>query len=170
MTRKEMTEIFSVLMLAYPRAEMFNGGIEKRGPTITLWARCMEDIDFWTGQQAVFRVCKECAFPPTIAEFRAAAVAVTEDVEEKAKNIFYVIRQKELLSGSLEAMYAGLSEGDEIKSIIDEMGGINNLVRNLKSGGQMWNIDAILTTAKRVIRQGKALPGKSALIPERTTS
>lgn len=169
MTRKEMTEIFSILMLAYPRAEMFKGGIEKLGPTITLWSRCTEDIDFWTGQQAVIRVCKECAFPPTIAEFRVAAAAVTEDLENKAKDVFCAIRQGEALNGSLESMYTALPSGNRIKTVIDELGGIENLVRDLKSGGQMWNLDAIIRTAKKVIRQEKALPGRSNLIPERAS-
>ena len=76
MTRAEMTEIFAVLMLAYPNAEMFKAPskqalMEKLAPTITLWATCLADVDFWTGQQAAVRVCRVCKFPPTIAEFRS---------------------------------------------------------------------------------------------------
>ena len=37
MTRKEMTEIFTVMSLAWPSAEMFKGGVERLGPTIKLW-------------------------------------------------------------------------------------------------------------------------------------
>lgn len=50
MTKKEMSEIFAVLLLAYPNAETFKGGIQKLGPTISLWATCLQDVDFWTGQ------------------------------------------------------------------------------------------------------------------------
>lgn len=83
MTRAEMTEIFAVLMLAYPYAEMFKAPgkqavMEKLAPTITLWATCLADVDFWTGQQAAVRVCRVCKFPPTIAEFREQADAVTQ--------------------------------------------------------------------------------------------
>lgn len=37
MTHKEMSEIFAVMLLAYPNAEVFKGGIAKLGPTINLW-------------------------------------------------------------------------------------------------------------------------------------
>lgn len=50
MTRKEMTEIFSVMLLAWPNAEMFKGGVQKLGPTIELWTACLPDVDFWQGQ------------------------------------------------------------------------------------------------------------------------
>lgn len=55
MTHKEMSEIFAVMLLAYPNAEVFKGGIAKLGPTINLWVTCLPEIDFWTGQQAVVK-------------------------------------------------------------------------------------------------------------------
>ena len=69
MTRAEMTEIFAVLMLAYPNAEMFKAPssqalMEKLAPTITLWATCLADVDFWTGQQAGVRVCRDASSRP----------------------------------------------------------------------------------------------------------
>ena len=75
MTRAEVTEIFAVLMMAYPNAEMFKAPDKdslkaKLAPTITLWTTCLRDIDFWAAQQAVIRVCQTCKFPPTIAEMR----------------------------------------------------------------------------------------------------
>ena len=70
MTNQEMTELFSVMLLAWPQAEMFKGGIAKLGPTIELWTACTRDIDFWTGQQAVVLLCKTSKFPPTIANKR----------------------------------------------------------------------------------------------------
>ena len=33
MTHKEMSEIFAVMLLAYPNAEVFRGGIAKLGPS-----------------------------------------------------------------------------------------------------------------------------------------
>ena len=47
MTHKEMSEIFAVMLLAYPNAEVFKGGITKLGPTINLWVTCVPEIDFW---------------------------------------------------------------------------------------------------------------------------
>ena len=60
MTRAEVTEIFAVLMMAYPNAEMFKAPDKdslkaKLAPTITLWTTCLRDIDFWAAQQAVIR-------------------------------------------------------------------------------------------------------------------
>lgn len=171
MTKKEITEIFSVMMLAYPRAEMFKGGIAKLGPTITLWARCLEDIDFWTGQQAVIRVCKECTFPPTIAEFRAAAEAVNEELEARASGIFGSIRSGEALVGSMDAFYKKLAPDDEIRMVIDALGGPQNLISCHEFNGKtvgMWNISAITKAAKTVIRKSKQLPrGDQALLGEK---
>ena len=70
MTHKEMSEIFAVMLLAYPNAEVFKGGIAKLGPTINLWVTCLPEIDFWTGQQAVVEVVfnrvLHSAFPDTV--------------------------------------------------------------------------------------------------------
>ena len=80
MTHKEMSEIFAVMLLAYPNAEVFKGGIAKLGPTINLWVTCLPEIDFWTGQQAVVKLVRECKFPPTIAEFKEKAEKVQAEV------------------------------------------------------------------------------------------
>ena len=45
MTHKEMSEIFAVMLLAYPNAEVFKGGIAKLGPTINLWVTCLPEIE-----------------------------------------------------------------------------------------------------------------------------
>ena len=70
MTHKEMSEIFAVMLLAYPNAEVFKGGIAKLGPTINLWVTCLPEIDFWTGQQAVVEVVfnrvLHSAFPDSV--------------------------------------------------------------------------------------------------------
>ena len=58
MTGKEMTELFAIMLLAWPNAETFKGGIPKLAPTIKLWVSCTANVDFWTGQQAVVRLCQ----------------------------------------------------------------------------------------------------------------
>ena len=83
MTKKEMTELFSVMLLAWPNAEMFKGGVAKLGPTIELWTACLTDVDFWLGQQAVIRLCRECKFPPSIAEFKEKADAVKREIDSR---------------------------------------------------------------------------------------
>ena len=80
MTQKEMTEIFGIMLLAYPNAEAFKGGIQKLVPTIQLWCSCLPDVDFWTGQQAVIKLCRECKFPPTIAEFKEKAEDIRSEI------------------------------------------------------------------------------------------
>ena len=74
-----MTELFSVMLLAWPNAEMFKGGVAKLGPTIELWTACLPEVDFWTGRQAVVRLCRTSPFPPSIAEFKRQAEAVDRD-------------------------------------------------------------------------------------------
>ena len=81
MTGKEMTELFAIMLLAWPNAETFKGGIPKLAPTIKLWVSCTADVDFWTGQQAVVRLCQHCKFPPTIAEFREQVDNVNKDID-----------------------------------------------------------------------------------------
>ena len=76
MTKKEMTELFSVMLLAWPNAEMFKGGVAKLGPTIELWTACLTDVDFWLGQQTVIRLGRGCKFPASSAECKVEADAV----------------------------------------------------------------------------------------------
>ena len=78
MTNKEMSELFSVMMLAWPNAEMFKGGVAKLAPTIKLWTSCLPEIDFWTGQQALIKLCRVCKYPPTIAEFKSRLTSSTK--------------------------------------------------------------------------------------------
>ena len=171
MTRKEVTEIFSVLMLAYPRAEMFKGGIQKLGPTISLWATCLDDVDFWTGQQAVIRVCKECVFPPSIAEFRTAAQDVTKELEQGADAVFSHIRSYTGLYGSTQEMYEKLPADSKTKAVIDAMGGPQNLFEEHEFNGQttqIWRIDTIRKTYKVLARQSNQLTSKGhALLSEK---
>ena len=99
MTRAEVTEIFAVLMMAYPNAEMFKAPDKdslkaKLAPTITLWTTCLRDIDFWAAQQAVIRVCQTCKFPPTIAEMREAAETVLHEVRSEISNAYLMARNE----------------------------------------------------------------------------
>lgn len=159
MTRKEMTEIFSVMSLAWPNAEMFKGGVERLGPTITLWASCLPDVDFWTAQQAVVRLCRECKFPPTIAELREAAETVQ-------KNIRHTINQQweyfKLAANwdldKAKALINGLPAGDETKMVVMAMGGPDALVIE-DERGRLWNFDGFRDAYIALIRKDPALAG-----------
>lgn len=169
MTKREMTEIFSVMMLAWPNAEMFKGGIQKLGPTIELWTTSLSEVDFWLAQQAVVRLCRECKFPPTIAEFREKAQGVQGDIQSRINDSFQIIRSADHLFGSIEEYYAMLPSGNELKIVIDAMGGVQALIIKLETGDALWNIEGFRTTYLGLIRNQNALEGshKRALIAAR---
>lgn len=163
MTGKEMTELFAVMLLAWPNAETFKGGIAKLAPTIKLWVSCTTDVDFWTGQQAVIRLCQHCKFPPTIAEFREQVDNVNKDIKSITSRTYQEIRSAELMYGSLEAFYAELPPGNFTRAVIDTVGGIAALTRISKDVGgreySMWNLDAIENACQTVIRGRPAMVG-----------
>lgn len=127
MTKAEVTQIFAVLALAYPSAEMFKAPSkqaleEKLAPTIALWATCLRDIDFWTGQQAVVKVCQTCKYPPSIAEMREAAEAVTKEVNAEIDLSLNMASNLYILRGR-ETMYEQMSERS--RKVVDAMGGLD---------------------------------------------
>ena len=132
MTRAEVTEIFAVLMMAYPNAEMFKAPDKdslkaKLAPTITLWTTCLRDIDFWAAQQAVIRVCQTCKFPPTIAEMREAAEAVLHEVRSEISNAYLMARSELQLARLTGRTKEQALEGmpTRTQKVIEAMGGID---------------------------------------------
>lgn len=166
MTNKEMAEIFSVMLLAWPNAEVFKGGIAKLGPTIKLWTSCTADVDFWTGQQAVIRLCKTCKFPPTIAEFREQVDAVNNKIKALTDSAFLELRNTELLHRSLENYYKGLPDGSLSKKAIDLMGGVAALTLSHEHNGKtyhQWNVSGFERACAAVIRGMPTLVGGKPL-------
>lgn len=164
MTKAEMTKIFSVMMLAYPNSKMFEGGIQKLKPTIELWTTCLADIDFWTGQQAVVRLCRECKYPPTIAEFHEMAEAVTQEIDSEFKGYISRIRSADYLYESLDCFFAELPDG-RLKKSIEMIGGPGHLLKTLDDGVQMWDWDTLRHAFLQTVRT-QSLPGDSAkLLP-----
>lgn len=132
MTRAEVTEIFAVLMMAYPNAEMFKAPDKdslkaKLAPTITLWTTCLRDIDFWAAQQAVIRVCQTCKFPPTIAEMREAAETVLHEVRSEISNAYLMARNELQLARLAGRTKEQALEGmpTRTQKVIEAMGGID---------------------------------------------
>ena len=130
MTRAEVTEIFAVLMMAYPNAEMFKAPDKdslkaKLAPTITLWTTCLRDIDFWAAQQAVIRVCQTCKFPPTIAEMREAAEAVLHEIKSEISNAYLMARSELQLARLAGRTKEQALEGmpTRTQKVIEAMGG-----------------------------------------------
>ena len=163
MEGKEMTELFLVMLLAWPNAEAFKGGIPKLTPTIKLWTSCTADVDFWTGQQAVIRLCQHCKFPPTIAEFREQVDNVNKDIKKLTDCAFNEIRNAEFMYGSLAAFYTELPPGNFTRAVIDTVGGIGALTRTWtdNSGKEcsMWNLREIEEASRMVIRGRPAMVG-----------
>lgn len=163
MTSKEMTELFAVMLLAWPNAETFKGGIAKLAPTIKLWASCTSDVDFWIGQQAVIRLCKKSKFPPTIAEFREQVENVNKDIKSLADRTIQEIRSANARYSSIDAYYDKLPAGNFTRAVIDEVGGTAALTRTWKdNSGQersMWNLREIEDACRAVIRGRPALIG-----------
>ena len=156
MTNKEMTELFAVMLLAWPNADTFKGGIAKLAPTLKLWTACTTDVDFWTGQQAVIYLCKSCKFPPTIAEFREQVENVNKHIKSLADRTFQEIRSADLMYGSINAFYEGLPPGNFTRAVIDMVGGVDALTLPVKSCGgsnqAMWNWSGIEDACRTVIR------------------
>ena len=123
MTHKEMSEIFAVMLLAYPNAEVFKGGIAKLGPTINLWVTCLPEIDFWTGQQAVVKLVRECKFPPTIAEFKEKAEAVQAEVKARIGRAWDAFKLQANLGKTPLEFFAGLPADSNTRRAIEMIGG-----------------------------------------------
>lgn len=160
MTAKEMTEIFSVMLLAWPNAETFKGGIAKLGPTIKLWTASTQDIDFWAGQQAVMRLCKECKYPPTIAEFREKAKDVADDIKARISQEWGLLKLfGPRCKGGIEAY---IDRSSSLGEVVRMMGGVDALFIEDERGSH-WNYDGFKAAYTALIRKDPALAGGASL-------
>lgn len=168
MTDKEMTALFTVMLLAWPNAETFKGGIPKLKPTIKLWAAYANNIDFWTGQQAVIRLCKHSKFPPTIAKFLEEVDRINEDIKRLSGRAFQEICNADIMYGSLAAFYSKLPPGSFTRAVIDAMGGISALSRTwIDDRGKersIWNLQEMENACQAVMRGRPEMVG--GMLPE----
>lgn len=157
MNKKEMVECFGVMMSNgnWENAKMFKGSSEKLDATVELWTTCLADIDYWTAQKAVVKLCQECVFPPTIAEFRAKADEVISQYKSECSSLFNQVRNAEILYGSLEAFYAQLPQG-RLKTIITVMGGINALMIK-HDDFSCWNAEEFRETYWKLLKRQPAM-------------
>lgn len=167
MTRAEVTEIFAVLMMAYPNAEMFKAPDKdslkaKLAPTITLWTTCLRDIDFWAAQQAVIRVCQTCKFPPTIAEMREAAEAVLHEIKSEISNAYLMARNELQLARLAGRTKEQALEGmpTRTQKVIEAMGGIDAFMPPDKKYLEMERFEQTYETMLR--KNPIGLPGSTA--------
>lgn len=163
MTQKEMTEIFSIMLLAFPNAETFKGGVAKLGPTINLWCACLPDVDFWTGKQAVLKLCRECRFPPTIAEFREKAADVAAEQEAQIEGAWSDLKIKmKLLGLSPEEAVAHELTPEIVRMAVAHMGGPEALIQRLPDGSRVYAYQEF-RAAYDVVARRDALSGAGAI-------
>lgn len=167
MTRAEVTEIFAVLMMAYPNAEMFKAPDKdslkaKLAPTITLWTTCLRDIDFWAAQQAVIRVCQTCKFPPTIAEMREAAETVLHEVRSEIEGAYMMARNAIIIerASGRTAQDALQHMSLRTQKVIEAMGGIDAFMPPDKKYFEMERFEQTYETMLR--KNPIGLPGSTA--------
>lgn len=153
MTDKEMSEIFAMLALAYPNAELFKGA--KLVPTIKLWAKAAYDVDYWTGQQAAARLMRKSKFPPTIAEFVEEAKIVTLDTEQEIRSQWDFLKLEIRTYGKEDGIrrYRTIPQGE---SIIRRLGAEN--LYTTKNGEQVLNYSGFANACKSLMMlQGNRL-------------
>lgn len=115
MTKKDVSELFSIVMTAWPHAEMCKATVDDLDRMISLWQVCLNDIDFWTAQQALIRLCQKLKFAPTIADLRAEAEAVRGEVEATARfhwDMYCMIGEEEYI-----AVFNNPSFGAAVKAL-----------------------------------------------------
>lgn len=164
MNRAEVTELFAVLMLAYPNAEMFKAPDKeslkaKLAPTITLWATCLRDVDFWAGQKAVIRVCQTCKYPPTIAEMRDAAEAELHEMKSEISNAYMMARNYIQVEESLGGTAADVLGHLPVRTVkvIEAMGGMDAFA---PPDGKGYNMAGFEQTYEALLRKNPiGLPG-----------
>jgi len=168
MTRAEMTEIFAILALAYPNAEMFKAPNaqavrEKLAPTIILWTTCLQEFDGWTMQRAVVKVCQTCKFPPSIAEMREAAEKVLSECKAEISNAYLMARNALAIGKTLGETKEQVCEAlpPRTRRVIAEMGGIEKFAPPDKASFDMLGFE---NTYERLLRSARIeLPGHPAL-------
>lgn len=80
MTRKEVSELFGVMALAWPGAEIFRRQ-DDIPAAITLWTRCLSDVEAKAAQQGLMRLCRQSKWMPSVAELRSEALTVQADAD-----------------------------------------------------------------------------------------
>lgn len=169
MNRAETTELFAVLMLAYPNADVFKAPdqrqlMEKLAPTITLWAACLKDVDLWTAQQAVVKLCQTCKYPPNIAELRDAVQAVRADTRREIEDAYSEARSAFMLSDVTHKTEAEILEDlpKRTRKTIEAMGGLDAFMPPDKPcfdmAGFRHTYERLLRTNPVGLPAGAALP------------
>ena len=130
MTIKEMSEIFALMLLAWPNAPMLRP--ENLEATINLWTLCLPEVDFLTGQMATIQLCRTCHYPPSIAQMCEAAEEVRKELETEISGAMLSMRN--------QYFYGGYDANRKARAIA-LMGGEERLWIPINEREAMFNID-----------------------------
>ena len=90
MTREEMSQIFALMLLAWPNAPMLRP--DSLEATINLWTFCLPEVDFLTGQMAMIQLCRKCHYPPSIAQMCETAERIQKELEGEIHHALLAMR------------------------------------------------------------------------------
>ena len=113
----EMSELFALMMLAWPNAPMFQP--KQMEATVRLWTVCLPNMEFLTGQAAVIQLCRTCKFPPSIAEMRETEEEIRKEIKSEIHNAVLSLRNGRLRLGK--------TRPDRIEKAIARIGGEERL-------------------------------------------
>lgn len=140
MTKSEMTELFTAIMLLYPHDKLFSRGIEALKPTIELWTKVV-NIDFQTAQRALILAFRKCKFPPTPADILEAAADLESYLTSQVNMAVSIVKNGYFVYDSPEEYYNSLKKSSPIKAAIDSAGGPDSLLISAGSS-EIWNLSA----------------------------
>lgn len=116
----EMSELFALMMLAWPNAPMFQPKQPKQmEATVRLWTVCLPDMEFLTGQAAVIQLCRTCKFPPSIAEMGRTEEEIRKGIEDEIHNAVLSLRNG--------GRYFSNTRPDRITKAVSRIGGEERL-------------------------------------------
>ena len=127
----EMSELFALMMLAWPNAPMFQP--KRMEATVRLWTVCLPDMEFLTGQAAVIQLCRTCKFPPSIAEMRETEEEIREDIKREIRNAVLGLRNGRMCFGN--------TRRDRVEKAIARIGGEERLWIPINENESMFNIE-----------------------------
>ena len=143
MKAHEMSELFALMMLAWPNAPMFQNG--KMEPTIRLWTLCLSEMDFTTGQAAVIRLCRTSKFPPSIAEMREAGEKIRKRIKGEADSVILSLRNETPFHSEKIRLRA--------EQAIELMGGEERLLTPIDENCSRYNVEDFRDAYRQVWRE-----------------
>ena len=112
MTKKEISEIFSLWSLNWPSAEMFQGGADLLNARITLYANRLKDVNYWYGRRGAMVSIDKRKFPPSIAEYKEDIASVMKETKDQVDFLYNQITCD---------IYFSKQEGKSIDAILRDM-------------------------------------------------